>query len=108
MILTYSRDGFVTVIQSGTKIHTIRTDTKRRWKPGMKIQYWCGNRGTFDKIPAGAEAALTRAALARRLRRVPLIPVGCAGKRTAPPFHLRFRINRTKLHECLAVSYQLS
>lgn len=43
MILTYSLDRFVSAIQSGTKIHTIRTDWARRWKPGMSIQHWRGN-----------------------------------------------------------------
>ena len=43
MILTYSRDYFVSAIQSGTKIHTIREDFYQRWKPGMSIQHWRGN-----------------------------------------------------------------
>ena len=43
MILSYSRDCFVSAIQSGTKIHTIREDFYQRWKPGMSIQHWRGN-----------------------------------------------------------------
>lgn len=51
MILTYSLDRFVDAIQSGTKIHTLREDPHRRWKPGMKIQHWRGNpRNTRGKV----------------------------------------------------------
>ena len=42
MILTF-KPQFVEPIKAGTKIHTIREDKKGRWKPGMKIQFWCGN-----------------------------------------------------------------
>jgi hypothetical protein len=43
MLLTYSRDRFVTAIQAGTKIHTIRVDWPGRWRVGMKIHHWRGN-----------------------------------------------------------------
>jgi len=42
MILTF-KPQFVEPIKAGTKIHTIRTDKKGRWKTGMKIQFWCNN-----------------------------------------------------------------
>ena len=43
MILTFSSDIFVQRILSGTKMHTIRTDAKKRWRKGMPIQFWRGN-----------------------------------------------------------------
>jgi len=43
MILTYSKDIFVEAIKNGSKVHTIREDPNRRWKPGMSIQHWRGN-----------------------------------------------------------------
>jgi len=43
MILTFSKQQFVDRILDGTKIHTIREDKTRRWKPGMRIQFWKGN-----------------------------------------------------------------
>ena len=50
MLLTYSKDRFVDAIKSGTKIHTLREDPKKRWKPGMSIQHWRGNpRNTKSK-----------------------------------------------------------
>lgn len=51
MILSYSRDCFVDAIKDGTKIHTIRTDAKRRWKVGMKIQHWRGNPRNVKQNP---------------------------------------------------------
>ncbi len=51
MILSYSRDRFVDAIKDGTKIHTIRADPKRRWKPGMKIQHWRGNPRNVKQNP---------------------------------------------------------
>jgi len=51
MILTYSRDRFVELIQSGSKIHTIRTDRTRRWKPGRSIQHWRGNPRNVRESP---------------------------------------------------------
>ena len=43
MLLTYSKDSFVEAIQKGGKIHTIRADPHRRWRPRMTIQHWRGN-----------------------------------------------------------------
>lgn len=43
MLLTFSKDKFVQLIKDGVKIHTIRRDENRRWKPGMKIHFWRGN-----------------------------------------------------------------
>jgi len=43
MILTFSKQQFVDRILDGTKIHTIREDKNRRWKPGRWIQFWSGN-----------------------------------------------------------------
>lgn len=51
MILSYSRDQFIPAIKEGIKIHTIRTDSKRRWKPGMKIQHWRGNPRNVKQNP---------------------------------------------------------
>lgn len=43
MLLTYSFPKFKDLILSGQKIHTIRADPKKRWKPGMAIQHWLGS-----------------------------------------------------------------
>ncbi|MFP4527689.1 MAG: hypothetical protein ACLFQX_04000 [Candidatus Kapaibacterium sp.] len=43
MILTFSWDRFVDLIRRGQKIHTIRLDPGRRWKPDRKIHFWRGN-----------------------------------------------------------------
>lgn len=51
MILTYSKDRFIDAIRAGTKIHTIRTDASRRWKPGMSIQHWHGNPRNVRQNP---------------------------------------------------------
>ena len=51
MILTYSNPRFKDLILSGQKIHTIREDKNRRWKPGMKIQHWMGNPRNPSKNP---------------------------------------------------------
>lgn len=51
MILTYSLDRFVDMIRRGSKIHTIRADHKRRWKPGMSIQHWRGNPRNVRQQP---------------------------------------------------------
>lgn len=50
MILTFNPQ-FVEPIKAGTKIHTIRTDIKGRWKPGMKIHFWVGNPRNVKKNP---------------------------------------------------------
>jgi len=51
MILSFSKDRFVDMINSGHKIHTIREDKSNRWKPGMKIHFWRGNpRNTGAKV----------------------------------------------------------
>lgn len=42
MLLTFKPE-FVNKILYGSKIHTIRTDRNRRFKPGMKLQLWCNN-----------------------------------------------------------------
>jgi len=51
MLLTYSHDDFVEKIINGSKKHTIRTDTKKRWKPGISIQHWRGNPRNVYKNP---------------------------------------------------------
>lgn len=51
MILTYSLDRFVLMIQNKSKIHTIRHDAKNRWKIGMSIQHWRGNPRNVAKMP---------------------------------------------------------
>lgn len=43
MLLTFSKPEFEDLIKTGVKIHTIRTDETRRWKPGMTIHLWRGN-----------------------------------------------------------------
>lgn len=42
MILSFQKQ-FVPLIQDGTKIHTLRRDVHKRWKPGMKIHFYEGN-----------------------------------------------------------------
>ena len=43
MILSFSKERFVHMIESGEKIHTLRNDPKKRWYEGMGIQYWKGS-----------------------------------------------------------------
>lgn len=43
MILSFSEDKFKDRILSGIKIHTIRTDSKKRWRKGLTIHFWRGN-----------------------------------------------------------------
>jgi len=51
MILSYSKHDFIEAIIQGEKIHTIRTDVKKRWKAGMSIQHWRGNpRNVHSKV----------------------------------------------------------
>lgn len=51
MILTFSKDDFITQIKQGIKIHTIRDDPKLRWRPAMSIQMWRGNpRNTRSSV----------------------------------------------------------
>lgn len=51
MILTYSKDIFVPGIKDGLKIHTLREDPNKRWKPGMSIQHWRGNPRNVRQHP---------------------------------------------------------
>lgn len=51
MLLTYSKDQFVDLINAGIKIHTIRPDYPRRWRAGMKIHQWRGNPRNVSKNP---------------------------------------------------------
>lgn len=51
MILTYSLPRFKDAILAGTKIHTLREDPNRRWKPGMSIQHWMHNPRNASKNP---------------------------------------------------------
>lgn len=51
MLLTFSKDKFVNLINNGIKIHTIRADQKRRWKPGMTIHFWRGNPRNVKASP---------------------------------------------------------
>lgn len=50
MILTFNPQ-FIEPIKAGTKIHTIRTDIKGSWKPGMKIHFWVGNPRNVKENP---------------------------------------------------------
>lgn len=50
MLLTF-KEQFVQSINNGTKIHTIREDSKDRWKEGMKIHFWKGNPRNVSKKP---------------------------------------------------------
>lgn len=43
MILSYSYSKFEAMILSGQKKHTLREDTKKRWRAGRSIQHWIGN-----------------------------------------------------------------
>ena len=43
MLLTFSKDLYVTDIKKGKMIHTIRLDKSNRWKKGAKIHFWRGN-----------------------------------------------------------------
>ena len=50
MILTFSQQTFATAIIAGYKLYTLRRDAPQRWRPGMRIHFWCGNprnRGSF-------------------------------------------------------------
>ena len=40
MILSFSKQRFVDDIKCHRKIHTIRSDKTKRWKPGMWIHWW--------------------------------------------------------------------
>jgi len=40
MILSFSKDKFKQDVIHGKKITTIRRDSKRRWREGMKIHFW--------------------------------------------------------------------
>jgi len=51
MILTFSEDKFINRILLGVKWHTIRKDSKKRWKAGMKIHYWRGNPRNVNNNP---------------------------------------------------------
>jgi hypothetical protein len=51
MILSYSRDSFVADIKAGRKIHTLREDPKKRWRPGMAIHHWRGNPRNVKSNP---------------------------------------------------------
>lgn len=43
MILSFSKDRYVSDIHKGIKLHTIREDKTNRWKVGRTIQFWRGN-----------------------------------------------------------------
>lgn len=57
MILTF-KPQFVEPIKAGTKIHTIREDKNRRWKPEMKIQFWNGNPRNVKAKPHQFESGI--------------------------------------------------
>ncbi len=44
MILAYTLPGAKESILAGTKIHTLRTDKAKRWKPGYEIHHATGPR----------------------------------------------------------------
>ena len=50
MILTF-KPQFVEAIKAGTKIHTIRTDKKARWKKGNTVHFWNGNPRNVKSKP---------------------------------------------------------
>jgi hypothetical protein len=50
MILSYSKEKFKGMVLNGTKLHTIRTDENRKWKPGMKIHHWLRNPRLKGKV----------------------------------------------------------
>ncbi len=50
MILSFHRR-WITPIQEGHKVHTIREDKKNRWSTGQKIDGYCGNgKGKREKF----------------------------------------------------------
>lgn len=51
MLLTFSKDLFVSMIKSGHKIHTIREDKSNRWHQGRSIQFWRGNPRNVKSLP---------------------------------------------------------
>lgn len=51
MLLTFSKDMFVDAIKTGRKIHTIRPDKPKRWRPDMKIHFWRGNPRNVKSNP---------------------------------------------------------
>lgn len=51
MILTFSSTRLVFRIAGKSKIHTIREDKARRWKPGMAIHFWSGNPRNVHRNP---------------------------------------------------------
>jgi len=57
MILTFNPQ-FIEPIKAGTKIHTIRTDKKARWKTGMKIHFWKGNPRNVKSKPYQFESGI--------------------------------------------------
>lgn len=50
MLLTF-KEQFVDLIQSGIKIHTIRSDPKGRFEPGKKLHFWKDNPRNPQKEP---------------------------------------------------------
>jgi len=51
MILTFSVKKFENLIKTGVKKHTIRRDSKNRWRLGGKIHFWLGNPRNVKKNP---------------------------------------------------------
>lgn len=51
MILSFSKEKFVQRIKGGIKKHTIRIDTRKRWRAGRIIQFWFGNPRNVKKNP---------------------------------------------------------
>jgi len=51
MIAPYSKEVFKAKIQAGIKIHTIRKDVSKRWRPGMVIDHWMHNPRHTAKNP---------------------------------------------------------
>lgn len=60
MVLGFKKQ-FVPKILDGTKIHTIREDKNRRWKPGMKIHFATGVRTkNYNQFKSGVCTGVQR------------------------------------------------
>ncbi len=51
MLMTFSKPVYMERILSGVKIHTIRTDTHKRWRVGMTAHMWMHSPRNVSKNP---------------------------------------------------------
>lgn len=51
MLMTFSKERYMQRILSGVKIHTIREDTRNRWKVGMTAHMWLHSPRNVSKNP---------------------------------------------------------